>query len=265
MPMLSRPCGDISYQVTGSGQPLLLSHGYGATSAMFGQNLAALSAGNQVVTWDLRGHGASQSPDDPACYGADNAIADIAAILDELGIGRAVLGGHSLGGYLSLAFTLAHPDRVAGLVLIGTGPGFRNDQARDGWNRRAEGTAARLAEQGVAALGTSAELHETEHGDVTGLILAARGTLTQRDASVIDGLPAIGVPALIVVGAEDTHFLAAADYMAAKIPDARKVVIPGAGHAPNIDRPDEFSACATPFLDEIAAGAAAAASGQPDG
>lgn len=253
MPMLTRPCGDISYQVTGSGQPVLLSHGYGATSAMFGPNLAALSARHRVVTWDLRGHGASQSPSDPACYAAENAIADMAAILDELGIHRAVLGGHSLGGYLSLAFTLAFPDRVAGLILIDTGPGFRNDEARDGWNQRAEGTAARLAARGVAAVGSSSELHAGGHSDVTGLILAARGTLTQHDARVIEGLPSIGVPALVVVGADDTHFLAAADYMAGKIPAARKVVIPGAGHAPNIDRPDEFNAGLSPFLDEIAA------------
>jgi pimeloyl-ACP methyl ester carboxylesterase len=258
MPMLSRPCGDISYHCVGTGQPLLLSHGYGATSAMFGPNVAVLSARHQVLTWDLRGHGASQSPADPVCYRAENAIADMAALLDELGIRRAVLGGHSLGGYLSLAFTLAFPDRVAGLILIDTGPGFRNDDARDGWNRRAEGTATRLAQQGVAALGSSAELHAGGHSDVAGLILAARGTLTQRDASVIQGLPSISAPALVVVGADDKHFLAAADYMTNKIPVARKVVIAEAGHAPNIDQPDVFNSELTTFLDEIAASTDAA-------
>ncbi len=258
MPTLARPCGDISYHVTGAGQPVLLSHGYGATSAMFGQNLPALSARHQVLTWDLRGHGDSQSPADPACYSAANALADMAALLDEAGIDRAVLGGHSLGGYLSLDFALAFPDRVAGLILIGTGPGFRNEEARAGWNRRAGATAARLAGQGVAALGSSAELHAGGHQDVEGLILAAKGTLTQHDGRVLEGLPSIGVPALVVVGAEDKNFLAAADYMTAKIPAARKVVIAEAGHAPNIDRPDEFDSVVTPFLDEIAAGTDAA-------
>jgi pimeloyl-ACP methyl ester carboxylesterase len=258
MPMLARPCGDISYSVLGTGRPLLLSHGYGATSAMFGPNLAALSQAHQVITWDLRGHGDSQSPADPACYPAEQALADMAALLDELGIDRAVLGGHSLGGYLSLDFALAFPDRVSGLVLIDTGPGFRNDEARDGWNRRAEGTAARLAEYGVAALGDSAELHAGGHRDVTGLILAARGTLTQRDGHVLNGLPAISAPTLVVVGADDKHFLAAADYMTSKIPSARKVVIPAAGHAPNIDQPELFNAELTPFLEEVAASTDAA-------
>jgi pimeloyl-ACP methyl ester carboxylesterase len=251
--MLSRPCGDISYQSSGAGQPLLLSHGFGATSAMFAANVPALSASHLVLTWDLRGHGASHSPPDPACYPASAAIADMAAILDEAGVARAVLGGHSLGGYLSLDFALTFPDRVAGLVLIDTGPGFRNDEARDGWNRRAQATAGRLASEGLPALGSSAELHAGGHRGTAGLIHAARETLTQRDSHVLDGLPSIGVPALVIVGADDRHFLAAADYMTARIPSARKVVIQGAGHAPNIDRPAEFSAELTTFLTQIAA------------
>jgi pimeloyl-ACP methyl ester carboxylesterase len=253
MPVLARPGGDINYQVTGTGPLLLLSHGYGATSAMFAPNLAAASSRHQVLTWDLRGHGASQSPADPACYGAAEAVADMAALLDEAGAARAVLGGHSLGGYLSLNFALAFPERVAGLVLIDTGPGYRNDEARSAWNRRANATADRLAERGIAALGDSAELHAGGHTDVAGLILAARGTLTQQDAHVIDGLASITAPALVIVGADDQHFLGAADYMAARLPAARKVVIAGAGHAPNIDQPDQFNAELAAFLAELAA------------
>jgi pimeloyl-ACP methyl ester carboxylesterase len=252
MPVLDRPHGSIRYDVTGAGPPLLLTHGYGATSGMFSQNLDALSAGNQVITWDIRGHGSSESPDGPDGYGAAAALADMTALLDELGHHRVILGGHSLGGYLSLDFTLAFPGRVAGLVLIDTGPGFRNDEAREGWNRRAEATAARLAERGLAALGPSPELHGGTHRDVGGLISAARWTLTQRDAHVLTGLPQIAVPALVIVGEQDSHFLAAADYMTAKIPAARKVVIPGAGHAPNVDRPELFDLEVREFLDDLA-------------
>jgi pimeloyl-ACP methyl ester carboxylesterase len=252
MPVLQRPGGSVSYQVTGSGHPpLLLTHGYGATSAMFSRNLAAAAARNQVVTWDIRGHGSSESPADTGCYSAEAVLADIAALLTELGLDRAVLGGHSLGGYLSLDFVLRHPDQVAGLVLIDTGPGFRNDAARDEWNRRAHKTAARLEERGLAALGSGSELLG-KHGDVGGLARAARHTLTQRDSHVIDGLPSIQVPTLVVVGAEDAPFQAAADYMTAKLPRARKVVIAAAGHAPNVDQPEQFNAELRAFLDEVA-------------
>ena len=75
--------------------------------------------------------------------------------------------------------------------------------------------------------------------------------LTQRDDSVIASLPEIRVPSLVVVGSEDKPFLAASDYMAAKIPGAQKVVIPGAGHAANIDRPEEFNAALLRFLDTL--------------
>jgi pimeloyl-ACP methyl ester carboxylesterase len=75
--------------------------------------------------------------------------------------------------------------------------------------------------------------------------------LTQRDAGVIETLPHIKVPALVVVGADDTPFLAASDYMAAKIPGARKVVIPAAGHAANIDQPQAFIDAVLSFLDGL--------------
>jgi pimeloyl-ACP methyl ester carboxylesterase len=254
MPVLARPAGNIRYELSGNGRPpLLLTHGYGATAAMFTKNVSAIAPRNQVLTWDMRGHGSSDYPDDPASYRPAAVLADMAAILDELERDRAVLGGHSLGGYLSLDFALTFPDRVAGLVLIDTGPGFRNDAARNDWNQRAEITAARLADQGLAAMRSSAELHADEHRDATGLILAARGTLTQRDSHVLDGLPTISVPTLVVVGSDDRPFLAAADYMTAKIPRARKVVIPGAAHAPNLDRPELFDSELRVFLDEIAA------------
>src|SRR5215469_15924435 len=98
MPVLERPAGNIRYQVTGAAGPaLLLTHGFGATSAMFAGNVAAFAATHQVVTWDLRGHGGSDYPADPESYSSANALADIAALLTELGMEKAVLGGHSLG------------------------------------------------------------------------------------------------------------------------------------------------------------------------
>jgi pimeloyl-ACP methyl ester carboxylesterase len=252
MPVLERPAGNIRYQVTGSAGPaLLLSHGFGATSAMFAGNVPALADTHRVVTWDLRGHGGSEYPADPDSYSSANALADMGALLAALGLDGAVLGGHSLGGYLSLQFTLAFPERVTGLVLIDTGPGFRNDAARDEWNRQAHRTGARLTERGLAGLGGSPELHDGEHRDATGLINAARYTLTQQDAHVIDGLSQIAVPTLVIVGADDKPFLGAADYMTAKIPHARKVVIPAAGHAPNVSQPEIFDTELIRFLREV--------------
>ena len=224
----------------GGALPLLLSHGYGASAAMWEPNLPALAADRVVLTWDMRGHGASGSPDDQAQYSEAATVADMAALLDSQGIGRAVIGGLSLGGYMSLAFWLAHPERVAALVLCDTGPGYRSDAARQQWNDRAAATADRFERDGLAALSGSPETQAAGHGTALGLARAARGMLAQRDSRVIDALPGIDVPVLVVVGDRDEPFLGAADYMAAKIPHAAKAVIPDAGHASNIDQPAAF-------------------------
>lgn len=237
------------YEVHGEGPTLLLTHGYSATSQMWAGQVDALSKGRQLVTWDMRGHGGSDSPDDPALYSEAATVADMAALLDAVGAETAIVGGLSLGGYMSLAFNRAHPERVEALLIIDTGPGYKNDEARAGWNKNALRTAERYETDGLKLLETgSAERRYAQHSSAKGLALAARGMLTQHDAGVIGSLPDIKVPSIVVVGSEDAPFLTASDYMAAKIPGAKKVVIEGAGHAANIDRPDAFNAAIVDFL-----------------
>ena len=132
-------------------------------------------------------------------------------------------------------------------------PGFRKDEAREEWNKRALASADLYYEkEGLASLKSfSRERATAKHRSAEGLMLAARGMLTQRDARVINSLPEIKVPSLIIVGAEDKPFLAAADYMERKIPAARKVIIPVAGHAVNLDQPKTFLEAVLPFLDGL--------------
>jgi pimeloyl-ACP methyl ester carboxylesterase len=161
-----------------------------------------------------------------------------------------VIAGHSLGGFLSLELQLAHPERVAALVLIGTGPGYRSDGPRAAWNEMVEKTAARFERKGLAALGDGEEVRLAAHRDAHGLARAARGILAQHDGRVIESLPSIAVPTLVVVGEHDTTFLAGSRYMAEKIPGAELAVIAGAGHSPNVTRPAEFHAALERFLRE---------------
>ncbi len=254
MPRIDRDGVGIHYEVHGEGPPLLLTHGYSSTSAMWHGQIDALAKDHTLILWDMRGHGQSDYPDDPAAYSEDLTIGDMAAILDAVGARRAIIGGLSLGGYMSLAFCRAHPQRTRALLIIDTGPGFKKDDARAAWNARAMATADRLDREGLEMLKSSTRERATaSHRDASGLARAARGMLTQRDARVIELLPDIKVPALIVVGADDTPFLAASDYMAAKIPGAQKVVIPAAGHAVNIDQPKAFVDAVLPFLKNLPA------------
>lgn len=254
MPHLDRDGVRINYDVVGAGPALLLTHGFASSSRMFAANVDALAKDHTVVTWDLRGHGGSDYPADPAAYSAALSIGDMAALLDAVGAARAVLIGHSLGGYLSLEFHVRFPERVAGLVLIGTGPGFRKDDARADWNDFAAKYSARLRERALDALGKSDELTPGEHRDASGLELAARGILVQHDARVMDSLPSVAVPVLVVVGSDDKTFLNGSQYMAAKIPGAALELVDGARHAPNVSHPDLFNEQARAFLDAVAEG-----------
>jgi pimeloyl-ACP methyl ester carboxylesterase len=249
MPKINRDGVDIYYEAHGSGPTLLLTHGYSSTSAMWQGQIEALSRHHKLVLWDMRGHGQSDYPEDPAAYSEALTVADMAALLDEVGADTAIVGGLSLGGYMSLAFYRAYPQRVRALLIIDTGPGFKKDDARETWNKRARETGDRFEREGLEVLkSASPERSSVSHRDASGLARAARGMLTQRDARVIESLPDIQVPSLVVVGADDAPFLAASDYMAAKIPGARKAVIAAAGHAVNIDQPQAFIEAVLPFL-----------------
>jgi pimeloyl-ACP methyl ester carboxylesterase len=235
MPLLDHNGVKLYYEVHGDdGAPVvLLTHGYSASSAMWKGQAGPLSdAGYRVVTWDIRGHGQTVAGDDPSRYTPHVSIDDMVALLDTVDASTAVIGGLSLGGYLSLAFHVAHTERVRALMLFDTGPGYRKDDAREKWNSDSRKTGDRLG---------------------GGLQLAAHGILVQRDSSVIDSLPSITVPTLLLVGENDKPFLGAMEYMAKKIPGSRHVVIPNAGHAANIDAPEAFNEAVLSFLrDEVA-------------
>jgi pimeloyl-ACP methyl ester carboxylesterase len=248
MPTIDRDGVSIHYEAHGAGPALLLSHGYGATSRMWDGQIAAFADRYRVIIWDMRGHGQSGDPRDPAAYSQALTVGDMAAVLESCGVEHAIIGGLSLGGVMSLAFHLAHPLRVRALLLCDTGPGFRNPEARRQWNERALARASDLEARGLGALGGGAEARLGRHRSATGLAGAARGMLVQADSLLIDSLPRIAVPTLVLVGSEDKNFLGAADYMAAKIPGAQRVIIPGAGHAANLDQPTAFNRAVEAFL-----------------
>lgn len=252
MTYLDRDGVRLHYREAGAGAPVLITHGYSATSHMWRDTLTSLAgAGWHGIAWDIRGHGGSDSPADVGAYSRDASLSDMTALLDHAGGGeRAVLMGHSLGGYLSLSFTATWPERVRALILVGTGPGYRNPEARAGWNEQAEGRARYFEQRGLEGL-ESPSAHGGEHRSVDGLARAARGILAQHDSLVMDALPDIAVPVLVIVGENDTPFRGASDYMVKRIPGARQVVIEDAGHMPNLDRPAAFDAALQEFLEGL--------------
>ena len=254
MPYLNRNDGVKIYcEERGKGPAVLLSHGYSASARMWAGQMEALSDRYHLIAWDMRGHDRSDSPDSPALYSHRATVDDMAAILDACGAERAVIGGLSLGGFMSLAFNLEYPKRVSALMLFDTGPGYKKDGPRHEWNKMAGSMAKALETKGLAAAGAGPEATLAHHRSAQGLAHAARGMLCQSDGHVIESIATIEVPTLVLAGAKDVQFLAATDYMAAKIPGSEKVILADAGHAANIDQPEAFNKAVRAFLDRVTA------------
>jgi pimeloyl-ACP methyl ester carboxylesterase len=234
-----------------------------------GQVAPLLAAGHPVVLWDLRGHGRSDAPEDDAAYSMERVVSDLHALASATTPERPfVAAGLSFGGLASLHYMKHHPERVAALALFGSGPGFKNEKAAAGWAAQVERTASFLETRGfddfvsgragVTCIGAKPELPaaraagEAIRGQsVAGV--ARFGRLVSGPApSVIDELATMDVPALVMVGEKDEAFLRAAEVMASKLPRARHVVIPDAGHILNIEAASAFDAALLDFLESIA-------------
>jgi len=255
-------------EVHGRGIPVVLSCALCTTHENWRPQVAPLvAAGAKVILWDYRSHGRSELGD-PESYGIDQVIDDLGRVLDHAAPGQpAVVGGLSLGGLVSLHFALRHPERVRGLLLIDSGPGFKNPKAQAGWARATERSAAFIERRGLASfvekaadttVGLRPELPAARAAaaaiaaqDPTGLANFAR-RVAGIAPPVIDDLASIDVPALVIVGEKDEPYLRAAEVMEAKLPRAERVTIPGAGHIVNIEAAEQFDAAVIAFLERIA-------------
>ena len=251
MPHLQRGDARLYYEDCGSGTPILLTHGFGASTGMWRGQVEAFQNRYRLIPWDMRGHGQTECPEDLSHFSQALTDDDMAALLDHLEIDQAVIAGHSLGGFMSLSFYVAHPDRVKALVLQGCGPGYRRDEPRLAWNERAERRARTLEEGGLPALGGGAEVGESVQGSANGLALAARGILSQVDSRVMDSLKGISVPTLVICGDGDKPYVDGARYMGDRIPGATYVEVPGAGHGVNVEKPDAVNAALEAFLGDL--------------
>ncbi len=239
------------YREAGAGTPVLLLHGWASSSEALAGVAAALAPRHRVLSVDLPGFGWSAAP--PAAWGVFEYLAHVTALLDRLGVKTTAVLGHSFGGRVAIALAARHPARVARLILVASA-GIRPPRT----------AANRLRVTATTVLKAGAHLPLI--GGVIGRYLdrwrervgsrdyRQAGALRPTFVRVVNEdlaplLPQIAAPTLLLWGDQDREVgRPAVDLMAARIPGARLVVLPGAGHFPFQDAPDAFQREVTGFL-----------------
>lgn len=244
----------------GVGGPLVLCHGFLMDSEMFGPQVAALAPRHRVITWDQRGHGQTASTAEQFTYW--DSADDLAALLDDLGVERAVVGGMSQGGFVGLRFALRYPQRTAGLVLIDTQAGredpeksLQYDLMHDVWV--GSGPSDQLIAM-VAAIIIGNERPESaawmarwKERDPSTLTFIYR-TLMDRD-DITGRLGEIKAPSVVIHGTEDVaiDILLAERLCSGLVACQGLILIEGAGHASNLTHPEPVNRAIEAFLASV--------------
>ncbi|WP_344192675.1 alpha/beta hydrolase [Acrocarpospora corrugata] len=250
----------MSFREAGGGIPLVLLHAFPFSSAMWLGQREGLAGVCRVITPDLRGFGGSGLGDDEPSV--DVMADDVAELLDAEGVERAVVGGQSMGGYVTMAFCRRYPDRVQAVVLADTKAA--PDSVEAAANR--ELAAQRVLDGGdltdtvpnlVGA--TTLARRPMVVGRVRGLVKSAppgavawalRAMAGRPDS--FDTLRGLKVPALVLVGEEDElTSVADAEAMAEAAPDVQLEILPNSGHLSAIETPVAFNKAVAAFLAKL--------------
>lgn len=259
----------LAVEVSGTGPPLLLVHGFTGVKEDFADHVPDLARHSTVVVFDHRGHGASDKPEQAEAYSLDRLATDTLAVADALGFERFRMLGHSMGGMAARRVVLAAPARVDAIVLMGTSAG------------RPSGVDPDLVDMGAAIaltegmqvvrqvldeldpLGTPANQRVRlerpgyeEYGNrnffaVPAVAYAALIRDIAHQSDQLAEMRTVTCPSLVIVGEQDTPFLPDSHALAEAIPNAELVVVPDAGHSPQFENPDAYLAVMERFLSRV--------------
>jgi pimeloyl-ACP methyl ester carboxylesterase len=250
--------GTLVYEEAGRGAPVVLLHGGQLDARMWDAQFAVLAARYRTIRYDARGYGRSSPPAGPYCHEAD-----LLALLDHLDVQRANLVGLSLGGRIAVDFALAHPERVASLVLAGPGLSgwdWSNESHDPALEQAiASGDRARIAEAWLAGPymapamshpDLAPQLRELAADNAGNFLLPERETPLQPPA--VGRLGELKCPVLLIVGSRDVKDIQdIVERLASKVQGARVATFDGAGHMVNMEQPDAFNHEVLGFLAEV--------------
>ncbi|MGN6170870.1 MAG: alpha/beta fold hydrolase [Solirubrobacteraceae bacterium] len=247
---------DIAYTRLGDGPPVVLVHGAADDGRVWQPQLAALADEFTVVAWDEPGAG--RSSDLPVGFGLADYANCLAALIEQLDLGPTQVVGHSWGTTLVLELYRNHPELVATLVLAGGYAGWKGSLPEEAVRARVEGVRQMLANAddfdptlpGLFADGPPTEFTQLLEDVARDVRPQSLRTLLpiMAEADQRDLLPHITVPTLLIWGELDARSsLTVAHQFERTIPDATLVVIPGAGHVSQLERPEQFNKAVREF------------------
>ena len=264
---------NLHYEVTGKGFPLILGHEFCADLESWDHQVRFLQRRYQVITYNARGWPPSDVPSSPSDYSWEHGVEDLHQLLRHLGIKEAYIGGLSLGGYVSLAFGIAHPEMARGLILAATGGGaFFDKETRKEWERLQEGYAHKLETEGMQKIkdeyAYEASRIQLRHKDPKGWekyyealgrhsdigsantirrFIIPRPTIYELEPQ----LKKIDLPTLILTGDEDQPCVEPGIFMKQNMLNSGLVVIPKSGHTINVEEPELFNWSLLDFLTSV--------------
>ena len=239
---------NLNVESLGEGKPIVLLHGVGLDHTIWLEMAQLYQDQARFVVLDLRGEGKSETGN--ADHTLEQMADDVLGVLNQLGLEQVLLGGHSMGGYIALAFAERHPERLAGLALIATNAGRDSEEKKA--QRYADAEAILKHGSHVLANSMSPKLSfDPQIQEYTRKLIAATDpqglantqfAIAQRPER-LNVLAALACPVLIAAGKEDQIIPAAAVQVMVKVnPEAHSVFIPGAGHMPMMEAPRTLGA-----------------------
>ena len=275
MPHLTTDDGvKLYYEETGVGTPILFVHEFAGDHRSWEPQVRYFSRRYRCITYNARGYPPSDVPQERERYSQDRARDDARSVLDALKIDKAHVIGLSMGGFCTVHFGIAYPQRALSLVIAGCGYGAAPDQ-RQKFAQDSDAAAQRFEEQPMAqaaeAYAMSASRVQLQNKDPRGFAQfmsqlaehsglgsanTLRGVQMRRPSlyDLVDRLKAIPVPALIMTGDEDWACLEPGLLMKKAIPNAGLVVLPNSGHCINLEEPALFNQHVGDFLHAVELG-----------
>jgi pimeloyl-ACP methyl ester carboxylesterase len=265
--VIERVPGDVALhlEVEGDGPTVVLLHGFGGSARNWRPQQRALRSEYRVAAFDVRGHARSDAPSEAAAYAPACFVADVARVLDHLGVERAVVGGLSMGAGIAARFAVAHPERVRGLVLAALPPGAEEGTRQRGW---ALAFADAIERDGLEAAGARFAWGPESGLDANAAKLVRAGFLEHPPhaiahtlrallavqpgwSALADSLRPLDLATLVVVGARDPVSLGPCEKLAAALPRSELRVVPEAGHVVNLEARDAVNAALRNFLQRL--------------